>query len=57
MFRQECLSARWFLAFSGARKKMEPWRRFYNEDRPQKRDRVQGLNRLVVRDSAPDPLP
>lgn len=33
-FRQECLSAHWFLNLADAREKMEAWRRFYNEDRP-----------------------
>ncbi len=33
-FRQECLSAHWFLSLADAREKMEAWRRFYNEDRP-----------------------
>jgi len=33
-FRQECLSAHWFLTLADAREKMEAWRRFYNEDRP-----------------------
>jgi putative transposase len=33
-FRQECLSAHWFLSLADAREKMEVWRRYYNEDRP-----------------------
>lgn len=33
-FRQECLSAHWFLSLADAREKMETWKRFYNEDRP-----------------------
>ena len=33
-FRQECLSANWFLSLADASEKMEAWRRFYNEDRP-----------------------
>ena len=33
-FRQECLSAHWFLTLADAREKMEAWRKFYNEDRP-----------------------
>ena len=33
-FRQECLSAHWFLTLADAREKMETWRRFYNEERP-----------------------
>ncbi|MEM9221901.1 MAG: integrase core domain-containing protein, partial [Pseudomonadota bacterium] len=32
-FRQECLSAHWFLSLADAHEKMETWRRFYNEDR------------------------
>jgi putative transposase len=33
-FRAECLNAHWFLTLADARKKMETWRRYYNEDRP-----------------------
>jgi putative transposase len=33
-FRQECLSAHWFLTLADAREKMETWRSYYNEDRP-----------------------
>ena len=33
-FRAECLNAHWFLTLADARKKMEDWRRYYNEDRP-----------------------
>ena len=33
-FRSECLNAHWFLSLADACKKMERWRRFYNEERP-----------------------
>lgn len=33
-FRAECLNAHWFLGLADARKKMEDWRKYYNEDRP-----------------------
>ena len=33
-FRAECLNAHWFLTLDDARRKMEHWRRDYNEDRP-----------------------
>ena len=33
-FRAERLNAHWFLTLADARKKMEGWRRHYNEDRP-----------------------
>ena len=33
-FRQECLDAHWFMSLADARKKMETYRRYYNEDRP-----------------------
>ena len=33
-FRAECLNAHWFLTLEDARKKMEDWRRDYNEVRP-----------------------
>lgn len=32
--RAECLNAHWFLSLSDACKKMETWRRYYNEERP-----------------------
>ena len=33
-FRAECLNAHWFLTLADARKKLEDWRRYYNEERP-----------------------
>ena len=33
-FRAECLNAHWFLTLADARKKLEDWRKYYNEDRP-----------------------
>ena len=33
-FRAECLNAHWFLSLADARKKMEDWRKYYNEERP-----------------------
>ena len=33
-FRAECLNAHWFLCLDDARRKMEEWRRDYNEVRP-----------------------
>jgi putative transposase len=33
-FRAECLNAHWFLNLADAQKKMEDWRRYYNEERP-----------------------
>ena len=33
-FRAECLNAHWFLSLDDARRKMEDWRRDYNEERP-----------------------
>jgi len=33
-FRAECLIAHWFLSLADARKKVEDWRRYYNEERP-----------------------
>lgn len=32
--RQECLNEHWFLSLADARRKIDEWRRFYNEDRP-----------------------
>jgi len=34
LFRVECLNAHWFLNLADARKKMEDWRKYYNEGRP-----------------------
>jgi putative transposase len=33
-FREECLNAHWFLSLADAQKKVEDWRRYYNEERP-----------------------
>jgi putative transposase len=33
-FRAECLNAQWFLSLADARKKLEDWRKYYNEERP-----------------------
>ena len=33
-FRAECLNQHWFLTLDDARRKMEEWRRDYNEVRP-----------------------
>ena len=33
-FRAECLNAHWFMSLEDARRKMETWRREYNEERP-----------------------
>jgi putative transposase len=33
-FRDECLNTHWFLSLSDARKKIETWRKEYNEFRP-----------------------
>ena len=30
----ECLNTHWFLSLADAQEKLEPWRRYYNEDRP-----------------------
>lgn len=29
--REECLNAHWFLSFDDARRKIDTWRRYYNE--------------------------
>jgi putative transposase len=34
-FREECLNRHWFVCVEDARSKVEPWRRHYNEERPQ----------------------
>ena len=33
-FRAECLNAHWFMSLADARKILEDWRRYYNEERP-----------------------
>lgn len=33
-FRAECLNTHWFMSLEDARRKMEDWRRHYNEERP-----------------------
>ena len=32
--RAECLNAHWFLSLADAQKKLEDWRKYYNEERP-----------------------
>jgi len=32
--REECLNANWFLSLDNTRRKIEAWRRYYNEARP-----------------------
>lgn len=32
--RAECLNAHWFMSLADAAKKLEDWRRHYNDDRP-----------------------
>ncbi|WP_256208685.1 integrase core domain-containing protein, partial [Nitrosospira briensis] len=32
--RQECLNAHWFLSLEDARHKIDEWRQYYNETRP-----------------------
>ena len=32
--REECLNAHWFLSLDDAKRKIEAWRRYYNEMRP-----------------------
>lgn len=32
--REECLNAHWFLSLDDARRKIDAWRRYYNEVRP-----------------------
>jgi len=34
--RAECVNAHWFLPHADSREKLEPWRRYYNEERPHK---------------------
>ena len=33
-FRAECLNAHWFMSLADAQKKLEDWRKHYNEERP-----------------------
>jgi hypothetical protein len=33
--RSECLNAHWFMSLDDARSKLEDWRRYHNEERPQ----------------------
>ena len=33
-FRDECLNENWFVSLSDARQIIEPWRRYYNQERP-----------------------
>lgn len=56
-FRAECLNTHWFLTLEDARKKMEHWRRDYNEVRPHSVIGDLPPITLLNRDSAFGPLP
>jgi putative transposase len=51
-FRAECLNAHWFMSLEDARRKMETWRREYNEERPHSaignKPPIELLNRSVM---------
>ena len=55
-FRQECLNAHWFMSLADARKKMETWRRYYNEERPHSAIGYNVPIALTNHDSANGPL-
>ncbi len=54
-FRQECLSAHWFLTLADAREKVEAWRRYYNEERPHSAIGYNAPISLVNHDGASGP--
>jgi putative transposase len=55
-FRAECLNAHWFLSLADARKKMEDWRKYYNEERPHGAIGQKTPMMLMNRDGAASPL-
>lgn len=46
-FRVECLNAHWFLSLADAQKKLEDWRKYYNERAPTWRDRPEDADQLI----------
>jgi hypothetical protein len=51
-FRAECLNAHWFMNLAAAQKKLEDWRKYYNEERPTWGNRPQTPNKLLNHDPA-----
>ena len=56
-FRVECLNAHWFMNLADARKKMEDWRRYYNEERPHGAIGQKPPIAMLNRDGAASPPP
>ena len=56
-FRAECLNAHWFLSLADARKKLEDWRRYYNEERPHSAIGQKAPITLLNHDGAASPPP
>jgi putative transposase len=54
-FRAECLNAHWFMTLEDARQKMEAWRRYYNEERPDGAIGQKAPITLLGRDGMPSP--
>ena len=54
-FRAECLNAHWFLSLEDARRKMEDWRRDYNEHRPHSAIGNKRPIELMIRSAAARP--
>ena len=56
-FRAECLNARWFMSLADAQKKLEDWRKYYNEERPHGAIGQQTPIMLLNHDGAASPPP
>lgn len=56
-FRAECLNAHWFMSLADAQKKLEDWRRYYNEERPHGAIGQRPPITLTSRDGAASPPP
>ena len=56
-FRAECLNAHWFMSLADAQKKLEDWRKYYNEERPHGAIGQQTPIMLLNHDGAASPPP
>src|SRR3954466_15865094 len=54
-FRAECLNAHWFMSLADAQKKLEDWRKYYNEERPHGAIGQKTPIMLLNHDGAPSP--
>jgi putative transposase len=56
-FRAKCLIAHWFMSLADAQKKLEDWRKYYNEERRHRAIGQQTPIMLLNHDGAASPPP